>query len=384
VRKRLWMGGIALTIVAGIALWVGTVDHLDLLDHSTRITSIRGWGLEQPDAGIPLEPGELLAERAQYQWVGKRQILFFHGMKPIQVSIPPPSSPGSSPLAIVQRPASVATPTLYDVATHREQALPRLAQLFHGNNYNVQQATVAPDGTRLFWQSSSCHFDIALLDGSQHAHFDKEPDVTIGWPQDRAEAYTYGWAKDAHMHSIKMQNSRVIAVHFWDRNGGKGLGQSLFVAPANMRMLGDFKLLSNGDLAANTLETNPPPLTLYRISPTPNSVIHSVVPPLPAGTTVEALIYSPQGDRVAWIIDRDWVSPFAFLHRWLPRYAPKPRRTASIWVSGPMGENLHEIGHILFHPKRQQFCLIDYVRWQPDEKNLSFVSNDILYTVPAN
>jgi len=384
MRKRLWIRGIALTIVACIALWFSTIDRLDLLDRSTRITPIHGWGLERPDAGIPLNPGELLADRAQYRWIGKRQILFFHGLKPIQVHIAPPSLPGNPPQAFVQRPASVPIPTLYDVATHREQALSGLAELFHGNNYNVQEATVAPDDTRLFWKGSWGHFHIAQLDGSQHAHFDNETDVNIGWPQDRTKAYTCGWAMNAQMHFIKMQNSRVIAVHFWDRNTGKGIGQSLFVAPLNMRMLGDSKLLSNGDLAANSLETNPPPLTLYRISPTPNSVIHAVVPPLPAGTTVEALVYSPQGDRIAWIMDRDWPTPFAFLRRWLPRYAPTPRRTASIWVSGPLGENLHEIGHLPYQPKRQKFCLIDYVRWQPDAKNLSFVSNDILYTVPAN
>jgi len=386
MRKRFRSYGIAGALIAtiAVALWYGFSDRLNLLDRSSRITSVRGWGLDQPDIGVLLNLGYLSADRAQYQWIGSRQILFFHDLKSVQATIFPPGGTSTRPRVVLNRPASPATPTLYDVATHREQALPKLAELFHLNNNNVHHATVSPDGTRLFWQDNLSQFHIAMLDGSQHAQFVNRTDVGAGWPQDSTQSYTYGWAQGANRRLKVAPKSNVIAVHFWDRNNGKSLGQRLFVAPTDYDEIGDCMLLANGDLAANSLTEGHTSITLYRIPPVPNVQIHSVTPALPSDSIVEALVYSPQGDRLAWIIDRESPSPFAFLSRWFPRYAPASRRTTSLWVSGTLGENLHEIGHIPYQPERQQFCLIDYVRWQPDAKTLSFVSKDFLYTVPTD
>jgi len=386
MRKRFRNYGIggAFIVAIAAALWFGFSDHMSLLDRSTRITSVRGWGMEQPNIAGLLDLGLLTADRSQYQWIGNRQILFFHDLKSVQATIFPPGGTSTRARVVLNRPASPATPTLYDVATHREQALPKLAELFHLNNNNVHKALVSIDSTRLCWHDNQSQFHIAMLDGSQHAQFVNRTDVGAGWPQDSTQLYTYGWARSTNKHVKGVPKIDTIAVNLWDRNNGKSLGRRLFVAPTNYDAIGDCTLLSNGGLAANSLEQGHTSLTLYRIPPALNSGTHSVTPALPSDAMVEALVYSPQGDRLAWIIDRDVPSPFAFLSHWFPRYAPASRRTTSLWVSGTLGENLHEIGHLSFQPRRQQFCLLDYVRWQPDEKTLSFVSKDFLYTVPAD
>jgi len=87
---------------------------------------------------------------------------------------------------------------------------------------------------------------------------------------------------------------------------------------------------------------------------------------------------------VAWILTRRHSSLFLFLQRRIPRFNPTDTRTTSLWVSGAMGENVHEIGHISGKSAGRKFNPISYVRWLPDEKTLSFISNDTLYTVPVN
>ncbi|MCW3052847.1 MAG: hypothetical protein JWN14_2017, partial [Chthonomonadales bacterium] len=91
MRKRFRNYGIGGALIAAIAaLWFGFSDHRNLLDRSTRITSVRGWGMEQPDIGVLLDLGYLTADRAQYQWIGNGQILFFHNLKSVQATIFPP------------------------------------------------------------------------------------------------------------------------------------------------------------------------------------------------------------------------------------------------------------------------------------------------------
>jgi hypothetical protein len=373
MRRRFRAFGIALVAVALIALGLSHRDGLDLLDRSTRIVSVRGWGLERPDIDLPTRMYDLMSGGAQYQWVGNRQILFFHGLTPIQMTVTPGA--GQNAGLHLDWPDSVGTPTLYDLATHREQPLSQLAALFQRSRGRAKEARVSPDGSRLLWQDHDENTHVAMLDASRHLRVHSQGGP--GWLANSKQFYDYGWSEDTHKKSA-------IAIRLWNASDGSSAGQTLFTTSIDYALLGDCVLLPDGALATNTLHLPRIKLTLDRIAQPPNSVVNAIAPAVPADAQVESLVYSPRGDRLAWIISRSTPSPLAFLLRRLPHYDPTPNRTYSLWVSGVMGEHPHEIGHIPVRPGGRQYYLIDYVRWQPDEKKLSFVSNDTLYTVPAN
>ncbi len=390
MRKRLWRGliGVAIAVVCFLLLWVGGMDRGRLLERSTRITAVQGWGLQKPDIVISSWTYGLLTGGAQYQWVGNGQILFFHDLAPIQLTA-----------ASLNWSASVGTPALYDVSAHSERPLPKLAELFHRAGGEAKTATVSPDGTHLLWRDGQSHVHCSMLDGSRHINAEMNGDLHAGWMADSKRFYTYGFSEDE-------QQQNVISVHPRDIDDGKSLDQIQFTQMTAYTHLSDYILTPDGYLVTNSFRsldlssvrsfkivglrpgyfTQTPEVkpTLILVTPAPNSIAHAVTLTLPAGSTVQSLVYSPRGDKLAWIINRTVPAPFAFLHRWWPSYKAIPQKTTALWVSGTLGENLHEIGHIPITEHGRHFYLLDYVRWQPDGKTLSFVSNDTLYTVPAD
>src|SRR5436305_500628 len=96
----------------GALLWFGSIDRFYLPDRASRITDVRGWGLERPDIDLPLRFYNMMSGGAQYQWISARKVFFFRDLKPIQVITTPPS--GVNPIAI-SWPVSVGTPATYDI-----------------------------------------------------------------------------------------------------------------------------------------------------------------------------------------------------------------------------------------------------------------------------
>ena len=378
MRKRVgrWAVGLAVLLTGSLLLWLSAMDRLLLLDHSAKITSVRGWGLERPDLAMPSFYYKMMGGGAQYQWVGNSQILFFHDLKPIQVVVTQTKGGGGPHTSIAWR-ASVGKPALYDVAAHRERLLTKFAALFqHGGK--AETTMVSPEGSRLLWEDNQSHTHFTRLDGTHNRILENTTAAGSGWMADPKRFYTYAWDENK-------QHKNVIAVSLWNMDDGSYLDQLQFDQPKDYGLMGDCALMPDGSLATHSLHLPRLPLTLYRLASAPGSRAQAVNPTLPAGATVEALVYSPQGDRLAWVINRATFSPLALplLRRWLPGFIARPQRSASLWVSGTLGEAMHEVGHIPVRPQGHTFYLLDYVRWQPDGKTLSFVSNDNLYTVPV-
>src|SRR5450432_3588595 len=111
MRRRLWGYGIGAAVAVGIALWIGLRDRQNLLDRSTPIASVYGWGLLQPKIDMSLPYHDLLVGGAQYQWVGDRQILFFHGLLQPQQIILNYAVPGGRSYGALYLPPPGGTPT---------------------------------------------------------------------------------------------------------------------------------------------------------------------------------------------------------------------------------------------------------------------------------
>jgi len=109
--------------------------------------------------------------------------------------------------------------------------------------------------------------------------------------------------------------------------------------------------------------------------------------PLPAGARVCALKLSPQGDRLAWAIER-WRSPAPWtmqLARYLPILGVRQRPFVSLSVTDVNGGHWRDVGtqEVTAEMGLSQEILVQ-LRWTPDGKRLSFVCCGTLYAVPAD
>jgi hypothetical protein len=107
------------------------------------------------------------------------------------------------------------------------------------------------------------------------------------------------------------------------------------------------------------------------------------------------LEFSPQGDQVAWLVEQEHRSAFATLvSQEFPYFMAAQRaavqRTRSIWTCRLDGTQMHEIGSvplaIASMPENDDVVYYSphTLRWLPDGRQLSFIYNGALYTIPAD
>jgi len=116
----------------------------------------------------------------------------------------------------------------------------------------------------------------------------------------------------------------------------------------------------------------------------PSTAAHKFSIPLPRPARVCAMILSPQGDRIAWRLEYDVISPFNnLLHRLKPSIPLKPQRMMGLWASDLDGSHMIEVGTNLLLPGEGDDDGVHNLQWFPDEKQISFVYKGALYTVPV-
>jgi len=101
------------------------------------------------------------------------------------------------------------------------------------------------------------------------------------------------------------------------------------------------------------------------------------IPPHADVTEIEC---SPRGDRLAWILSFR-PSPIAPLEI-LPFVHSVPGHTAGeVWISNVDGTDMHPLVTGTVSPEHHSGP--HYLRWTPDETQVSFIDNYTLYTIPA-
>ena len=93
-------------------------------------------------------------------------------------------------------------------------------------------------------------------------------------------------------------------------------------------------------------------------------------------------VVSPQGDRLAWLVESDYTPPGSV---WLRRVwvflGQRKRPLVGLWISRVDGSHMQEIGHLNYKPGEE---IPQDIRWTPDGKRLSFLYKGGLYTVPVD
>ena len=107
---------------------------------------------------------------------------------------------------------------------------------------------------------------------------------------------------------------------------------------------------------------------------------------LPQNREVECLKFSPQGDRIAWVLHEDQTSEMPrILHYVFPHVAVATRHLVSVYVSLTDGSEMHRLGYIeITNKQNEEFDEpVQNIQWLPSGKRLSFLYRNRLYTVAA-
>ncbi|HZO91550.1 MAG TPA: hypothetical protein VFB38_24725 [Chthonomonadaceae bacterium] len=116
---------------------------------------------------------------------------------------------------------------------------------------------------------------------------------------------------------------------------------------------------------------------------------------LPPGRKLCELEFSPNGDRVVWLLEESYVPPVsAWLHRVCPEYSASSGPALGIWISRLDGTQMREVGCVPVTRSWQEHNRVPiqqwarlwpvHIHWLPDGKQLSFVYRDALWMVPAD
>jgi len=109
----------------------------------------------------------------------------------------------------------------------------------------------------------------------------------------------------------------------------------------------------------------------------PKQVLSSWTMKAPKGQALISFNPSPDLKHLLWTMGRPG-------KKLLTPENGYPYQAVSLWISGPRGENLRELGEIPFHPDnidRQMDCYQHFgeVHWNPDSKRFSFIYNRKFY-----
>jgi len=112
----------------------------------------------------------------------------------------------------------------------------------------------------------------------------------------------------------------------------------------------------------------------------PRDYFHINQIPIPHNAQVSEIECSPKGDKLAWLLSfrPSSIAPLEmlpFIH------AAPGHTTGEVWISNTDGSNMHVL--ITGAVSTERHSGPHFLRWTPDETQVSFVDDDTLYTIPA-
>ena len=255
----------------------------------------------------------------------------------------------------------------YNTRTHRRTALKRLTKLV--NCFYHSQMEISPDGKWLLWhgmKDDADTIDAATLDGRRH----------IQWPGGYYTLHTLDWTADSR-HWIDFQQTTSDAnlpseAHIHDVNAPR---KETVLPIAAGSLYGDYTARSSKNIVSLS---EPNSQTIMHQLQVLEAQIGSRITPLhhvsirPPDCLVNAgiteCLLSPQGDRIAIIFCCD------------VQTQQKPQ-TYELWICRKDGNKMREVGR--WRQDADRWFGAEAWHWLPDGRHLSFVYNQILWTIPA-
>ena len=278
-----------------------------------------------------------------------------------------------------------------DVASSKKFNLPELAEEIADTEKEADYGgpfEVSPDGKRVAWQIGSSASRVvysATLQGEQ-----------IGW-QRGIEGEGYAWEDNEKL--LLFGYGMSTPANTYERNEFDCIGvitkhpdsddYILYSPEIKAQMTQPFLFARGHKFYTMTDAKNEEKLgsaTLFQwnigemVTPDGKFTVH-----FPPGDYFKQAALSPQGDQIAWLVRRDYVSPFQrfitkFFHR---SFAPQAQE--EILVSRVDGSEMRTIGAYEITPadRTREDNPLDNARWLPGGRQLSFEHDNALWTVPA-
>jgi len=286
--------------------------------------------------------------------------------------------------------------THYDCSTGKETQLEGLSARRIGPGGDI---ALSPDGKGLLEHTSASDGNVgqvlfSAVDGKRHFEqpgSTEEPGVEIGWLSDSQHWVELIGNLAPIGDDVILER---ILIHPLDK---PDQAQTLSLAPTSL--LGfmdrdgrlDFLTLEDRLIVSNCHlynDAQPNQVHVVKLIATEphldisRTKTYQIV--LPPNKAVWAVAYSPHGDKIAWLLDTEHVSPIAaFMHRFLPSVKVQTDHATACWVCNLDGTDMRKIGSIQTRPEDLESPL-KQLRWLPDGKRLSFLYQDALWTVPAD
>ena len=276
---------------------------------------------------------------------------------------------------------------IHDLQTGRNDELPGLAAQFEKTMKDADyfgQMRISPDGKRVAWQigvSERSGICAATLQGKQ-----------IG-VENGIEGEDFGWADNEKLLLYDHKRHDGDVGYSFDCVGvissQHPTGVTIPFGPEAKQDKETFLFAQGNQFYTITDDGRDPRLDTVTfagwnigatVTPAGTFTVH-----FPAGAAWRQAALSPHGERVAWLVSRNYVSPFQrfaakFLHRSIT-----PQNQEQILVSKIDGSEMREIGtfDVPFGGAVLEENKISGLRWLPGGKQLSFEHDGGLWTVPA-
>ena len=97
---------------------------------------------------------------------------------------------------------------------------------------------------------------------------------------------------------------------------------------------------------------------------------------------ITEFVFSPDGDHIAWLVTQVPESALIrLLQRLLPSHMTPFQPSQSIWITRLNGSNPHELGSLAM--PLGEHSMIGALHWLPDGKQVSFSTQDLVYSIQA-
>jgi len=289
----------------------------------------------------------------------------------------------------------------YNVRTGKKTHLRRLEQLV--DCFYHSQMAISPDGKWLMWNGGSDEketIDVATLGGRHHRQWPAEYwTSTLTWTSDSRHWIEFKRtdAEEASFEAIVHDVYRTTANRIHAVEAGSFDRHSADYAVGDHIVFLDREETGETTAALNVTVSSLPPH--IRREHTTRIAVPSNLP----NPNIMNVCISPDAQRIAFIvgygdiptgIDRDEdgkeekTSPASSVYHPSSVFTQEERNTKlrayCIVVCNIDGTEMHEVGTWQEHVNPNVVLDLENLRWLPSGKRLSFVCDDVLYTVPAD
>jgi hypothetical protein len=351
------------------------------LEHRAhRVANARGWNVTYPEVSM--------------HWLSDREVLAMHTPKWTRNR---PTAATSTPGSRYADITSGGDFFIHDIETGRSKPLPEVTRAYHLHWSDPHHISVSRDGKTIVWRDVGRGGEVFFGGGERYPGYGISIDgkSSLRWSSDGPIEPM--WLPDNHtwidfVYRVQGAGISGVTLHTVEQSSKSAFIPIPVGSPfySNKKVWYVSGISANGNLIMDAFDNafmSTPCLGTdimeLRLSDM-KQVIRLQHIDLPPDARLDHRAYSPQGDRVAWLLRMDRSPRFGWIFGPLRhRLGMDAKLVESIWVCGVDGTGSHEVCFQQAADPMGDNSISD-LQWLPGGKTLSFRCRDALWTVPAD